>query len=281
MKKELITCTVIIILVVSFSGCTSLMRKTGQLLDGTATASKKLETYTEANNNSGVTIEHRRKKDGSEFLAISIASFPNLLFQASMPDESGRIYLTSYTFLCGSVSGWNEFTMDISSGGTFRNEANNALLQINSPIEIISISSGKIRYNNKRLIEDSALRSLNNRYERILALVEWMHDQPDLPVFYNEKAFQSYWQRIILPEIVSKKKKPSSWSREDELWNREEDIRWNVTYTQNIFPEELHNYRNSGGLLRDWEEAIGWIYFEYNWNDLCNQLNTAVYLTKK
>jgi hypothetical protein len=285
MKKENLFLIAILILAILCSSCTTLMRKTGQLIDGTLLESKKLAEY-RVSKKGGLVVTHMQRKEnsdtsGNEFLVITPDTMPNISFKASMPDANGQMYLTSYTFLCSSVFGWNEFTMDISASGTFSSSGNNASLQINLPIEVINISSGKIRYNNTRLIDDSAMRTLNNRYERILALVEWMKTQQNVPSFKDEKTFQTYWAPIILPEIVSAKKRPSSWSKNDKEWNYADDINWNVSYTQKIFPEDLHTYRNSGGLLRDFEEAIGWILLEYNWNDLCNQLNNTIQLTKK
>jgi hypothetical protein len=281
MKKENIFFITIILLLVLITGCTSLMEKTGQFLDGSLLEAKKINEYRVTKNGGSVVNTMQNKKDGNEYLLITTDAMPNITFKASMPDASGRFYVTSYTFLSSSVFGWNEFTMDVSASGTFAVSGNTASLQINNPIEVINISSGKIRYNDERLVDDAALRSLNNRYERILALVEWMKAQPNVPVFTSEKHFSSYWQPIILPESLSAKKRPSSWSKEDTEWNYADDINWNVTYTKKIFPEDLHIYRNSGALLRDFEEAISWIYLEYDWNDLCNQLNATIQLTKK
>jgi hypothetical protein len=273
MKKRICMYSAITLLILSFSGCV-VLRMTGQLLDGTVTASKTIAVYEETVNG-GITVKQEQRKDGTEFLVISLDTEPNLMLYTSVPDASGRIYLTSYTFLCSSTSGWNEFTMDISAGGTFTAEGNTASLQITSPIEIIGISSGKIRYNDQRSIEDAALRSLRNRYERIIALVEWMKSQADIPVFNSEKEFQSYWKPIILPELISKKNKPASWSENQAEWNRSEDIKWNISYTRQIFPEDLYEYRNSGGILRDFEEALSWTYFEYNWTMIANELYTG------
>jgi hypothetical protein len=284
MMKKIISGITLISFMLLFSGCTSLMEKTGELLDGTITSSKTIAEYTAKGK--GVLIKHERTKDGSEFLAISVPGFPNLVFCASVPDSEGNIFLTSYGFLSSSVAGWNEFTMDISAVGNFTVGGDSAFLYINSPIEIIGISSGKIRYNDQRLIADSALRSLNNRYERILALVEWMEFLTQTDVsnevlqFKTEIEFQSYWEKIILPEMVKSKMRPALWSKENTEWSFGEDIKWNVTYTKQIFPRELYEYRNFGGLLRDWEEAISWIYLEYVWDDLCSELNQRIQLNQ-
>jgi hypothetical protein len=264
MKKEIVFHIVIVVLIMMISGC--------------ETSISKLES--EKINGAVITVKHIQSNDDKEFLEIALSNVPNLLFNTSLPDASGRIYLTSYNYFCSSIFGWNDFTMDVSASGTLIENGGRTLLHINSPIEVIGISSGKIRYNEERLIDDSALRTLNNRYERILALSEWMHTQSDVPLFNDEKDFENYWKPLIFPELVSARKRPSSWKKENAEWNRADDINWNVSYTENLFPEDLHVYRNSGGLLRDWEEALSWIYVEYHWNDVCNQLSDAILFAK-
>ncbi|MDR2897292.1 MAG: hypothetical protein LBU99_00650 [Spirochaetaceae bacterium] len=279
MKKRIGGFIVVILLIVSVTGCNTVMRAAGQLLDGTVTASKTIAVYEAVEGSVAVKQEH--PKDGADFLSVSIGTVPNLTFKTSMPDASGRLYLTSYTFLCSSISGWNEFVMDVSASGIFAAEGNTASLSITNPIEVIGISSGKIRYNDQRSVDDTALRSLKNRYERIFALVEWMKAQSNVPALGSEKEFQSYWKPLILPEMVAKKKRPASWTEEQAEWNRAEDIKWNVSYTEQVFPEELYEYRNSGGLLRDFEEALSWMYLEYNWDAVCAKLYTAIQLIKE
>jgi hypothetical protein len=40
-----------------------------------------------------------------------------------------------------------------------------------------------------------------------------------------------------------------------------------------VFPEALWEYRNSAAMLRDWEEALPWIYMEYSWDYIINSFN--------
>jgi hypothetical protein len=72
---------------------------------------------------------------------------------------------------------------------------------------------------------------------------------------------------------VSKKKRPPEWKEENALWVRAEDVNWNAAYTESLLPEDLRILRDSGSLLRDWEEAFDWICFEYAWK------NTGGYLS--
>ena len=95
-----------------------------------------------------------------------------------------------------------------------------------------------------------------------------MREQEDVPRFRNIKEFDDYWQPLILPEVVSSRRRPAAWTAEGAVWVRAEDISWNSSYTEMIFPEELLRVRDSGTLLRDWEETLDWIYFIYSWDDI-------------
>jgi hypothetical protein len=68
-------------------------------------------------------------------------------------------------------------------------------------------------------------------------------------------------------------KKPGGWRQENDRFVRADSINWNRSYTERAFPEELWEYRNSGALLRDWEEAAAWIYVEYAWDSIIASFN--------
>jgi hypothetical protein len=92
--------------------------------------------------------------------------------------------------------------------------------------------------------------------------------------------FEKYWKPLLFPEIVSKKKKPSGWLQEGDQFIRAEDIKWNTSYTERIFPEVLRPVRDSGTLLSDWEEALHWIYLEYEWERIAGILSREIVLQK-
>jgi hypothetical protein len=93
--------------------------------------------------------------------------------------------------------------------------------------------------------------------------------------------FEEYWKPILFPELVPKKKKPADWQRENDQWNRAESVRWNISYTERLLPEELREIRNSGTMLRDWEEAFDWLYNDYEWSRIKETLSNETVLTKK
>jgi hypothetical protein len=115
-------------------------------------------------------------------------------------------------------------------------------------------------------VGNEAVTALRNRRERVDVLVEWMKSLENSPKGLSIKDFEKYWKPVMFPETVNKKKKPENWLREGDVFKRADDINWNTSYTERVFPEVLHPVRNSGTMLRDWEEALSWIYMEYEWD---------------
>jgi hypothetical protein len=285
------------------SGCASLTEKAGRALDGSAFAEEELALYRlawpegftdaegeEFDKEESGSVEVRRllrKADGLEFLAISAGVLPTLRINGSPPEADGRFYLTSIDFLCSSLMGWNEFTLDISGSGIFLTsrgagqEAGKAFLRLDIPVEAVGVSRGKIRRAETRLTGQEALSALRNRLERITTLTEWMRRQdadPPVPPFHNAAEFESWWLPLLLPELVSPGRRPSAWTEEGAVWQRAEDISWNTSYTSKVFPEDLWKVRDSGTLLRDWEEALDWIYLMYEWDELFYALSNDITL---
>jgi hypothetical protein len=216
---------------------------------------------------------------------------PNLRLKGSLPDGDGNFYLTSLDFLSPNINGWNEFTLELSGGGSFADTgaaSGGAVLQLKGPVETLDISEGKIRRGAARLTGAQAFTVLHDRQERIMVLAQWMkrtlvREQPGLPVFADQGAFETYWKPRLFPEIVKAKDRPSTWTAERRVrgsWLLGEDVAWNRAYTEAVFPEELWPVRNSGTLLRDWEEAAGWIYLEFEWEHILELLSGKIELIK-
>jgi hypothetical protein len=248
----------------------------GQALDGTAFTEKTIAQY---QNESGFELRRIQNRAGQASLVITTTDFPGVQIRTSDPDASGQFSLSSLSFICASTSGWNEFTEDISGTGVFKDGVV-AMVRLTSPVEPVQISAGKILHNNNRLIGEDAVKSLTNRYDRVIALTTWMKEQSDIPLFKNQQEFEAYWKAMLLPELVSAKKRPLLWSEENAVWERTEDISWNTSYTEVLLPEDLRVLRNSGALLRDWEEALSWIYLQYRWHDLIETISKEYNLTK-
>ncbi|MDR1869041.1 MAG: hypothetical protein LBQ82_03545 [Treponema sp.] len=248
--------------------CVSVVEKTGRVLDGSAFAEKRIARYRASDME--ITLVQNKKNERSVIIALN--DYPMMKIRGSEPDENGEFYLMSLEYLAGSVNGWNEYTLDIlGEGYLFLDE--DPALKIKKDIEQIQISAGRIHRFDTRITGGEALTGLRNRRERIAATVEWMYSTDNAPKGQKIDDFEKYWKPVLFPEMVLKKKRPAGWLQEGDVFIRSEDIRWNTGYTERVFSEELRPVRNSGTLLRDWEEALSWIYLEYEWESIKERLS--------
>jgi hypothetical protein len=260
-----------------FAGCMSLMEKTGNMLEGNAFKEKTLavyraKTYKKKNDINDMELLLVQDKAGGRFVIISLKNFPMIKFRGSLNEQTKTFNLTALNYLGSSVQGWNEYTLELAASGSMALEET-AVLKINGNIEKAEISKGRIRHFETRITGAEAEANLRNRRERILATVEWMSSLPDAPKGTSLDNFEKHWKPILFPERVSKKRRPNGWLREGDAFVRMDSIRWNTGYTERVFPEELKPVRDSGTLLRDWEEALSWIYFEYEWDRIKERLS--------
>jgi hypothetical protein len=178
--------------------------------------------------------------------------------------------------------------MELSGAGTFLADETGAVFSLEPELERVQISHGKIRRYDTRITGNDALTSLRNRAERIAALAEWMagqegaEDETVRPAArsLDRKAFEKYWKPALFPEICAKKQRPPGWQSDGDAWIKAEGIRWNQSYTGRLFPEALRPIRDSGTLLRDWEEAFEWIYLQYEWETLIGLLSRQTALKR-
>jgi len=263
-------------LILLFTSCVSLVEKAGQFLDGSASAEKKTAAYKA----SDMELWEMLDKAGGRSFIIMLEKYPTMKFRASEPNEQGEFNLVSLDYLGGSPQGWNEFSLELAGEGRLVFDEKTASISVHrDSVETIQISYARIKRYDTRLSGNEALALLRNRHERIKSVAEWMKGQ-SAPEAKDVNNFEKYWKPILFPETVSKKKRPPDWQRENDQWNRAESINWNKTYTERLFPEELREIRNSGTMLRDWEEALDWIYNEYEWNRIREILSRETVLQK-
>jgi hypothetical protein len=262
----------------SFPGCVSLVEKAGQALDGSAFTEKKLAVYTATD----MELWKMRNKAGEDSFIIRLVNYPTIKIRCSGLNEPGELNLVSLDYLGGSPHGWNEFRLDIAGEGRLVLDETNAAISVQHEIEAVQLSFARIKRYDTRLSGDEALTGLRNRHERIKTVAVWMNSRENAPPKGTDiKTFEKYWKPILFPETVSKKKRPAEWQQVNDRWNRAENINWNKTYTERLFPEELREIRDSGTMLRDWEEALDWIYNEYEWSRIREILARETVLTRK
>ena len=262
--------------------CVGLMEKTGRFLDGSAFAEKTKNVYRAeigvGSEKSVLEVLIVENKDKEQSLVITLSSFPMIKLRGTMPNQNNDFLLTSLDYLSGSTHGWNEYSMQtLGNGNLILGE--NATLEYINEIEQIQISNGRIHRYDTRITGDNALTALRNRHERVSALAEWMQTLEN-PQFKTIKDFENHWKPVLFPEIVSRNKRPAAWRADGDVFTRADDINWNSGYTERTLPEELWPLRNTGTLLRDWEEALSQIYFEYEWEKIIGIFSKQIILTK-
>ena len=288
-----------LLIILLLIGCTSVVQKGGEIVEGSAFSKTRLAHYSSAGKSfsrrSGeakVELRELILDNGEWATEISSSQWPGLTLCGGMPAGNGSIELTGARILSSHVNGWNEFTLDLLGQANFYNpRKSGGELSIKGDVERVQISSGKIRLKSSRLTGDAALTALRNRRERILALTEWMHEceaglseQAALldQVRIDQDEFEKYWKPRLFPELVSEllsraKRPPEYYAAQKSApnieWGRKDSIKWNLTYTESVFPGDLREYRNSGAMLRDWEEALPWIFMEYSWDYILNSFN--------
>ena len=272
--------TLIFIISIFLAGCLGIMEKTGQVLDGSAREVKIISHYKAFKDDGSVlNIEMftAKNKNNEQFIIFTFTDFPMIKIRASYP-EQGVLSAASLEYLAGNIHGWNEYSLDLLGESAFSFE-DDAILD-SLEIEKIQISKGRIHRYDTRITGNEALTALRNRRERISTVVEWMKLMEGAPEKQSMKEFEKFWKPILFPETVKKKEKPSGWKQKDDVFEKADDIRWNKGYTQRVFKEELWLVRDSGTMLRDWEEALSWIYMEYNWNVIMEIFTNKIKFTK-
>ncbi|MDR0376704.1 MAG: hypothetical protein LBH70_02825 [Spirochaetaceae bacterium] len=293
-------------------GCSSIVQKAGEAVDGSAFEETQTAVYRTGGKNrrrgtlpgpasgEGIRVERLSRKNRGNaasvqnadgVIAIRIEALPTLRLLGTPPDAEGRFSLTTLEFLCPSLSGWNEFSGELFGSGVFRTASEPAdfpeprekgVLRLDGPAELIDITGGRTRRNSTRVTGDQAVSALRNRRERITALTEWMKARPapatGSPV--SRDGFEAYWAPILFPELAKANARPPEWTTEGAVWVRGEGVKWNTRYTGAVFPEELRPARDSGTLLRDWEEAAGWIYLQYEWDRIMKVLTKEIRLVR-
>ena len=259
----------VLLICLLLSGCSGMVQRGGEFLEGRAFAEMELALYRSGERRNRIELRELRLENGERVIDISSAQWPGLTLRGSSPDGRGGFELRQGRILSSHANGWNEFILDISGAASFIDPvftypiSSGGILYIEGDIERLEISSGSIRLRSNRLSGEAALGPLRNRRERILALTDWMkywlienagpEEGEGSRAFNNPKDFERFWRPILFPELVLRSRRPAE-----------------IT-----LPEDLGELKNTGALLRDWEEALAWIFIEYSWENIISSFNEA------
>ncbi|MDR3302011.1 MAG: hypothetical protein LBT01_05715 [Spirochaetaceae bacterium] len=255
--KKLLAIPLVCALLLSCGSTTSLVERTGRLLDGSVFAYKTESEWVPLNAESGLRLQNITQKDGTKEILFSTPEIPYLAFYGAPPQANGIFSIKRVSFLAGNYGGWNEFELEAAGNGRLRAlGADNFTFTMLGDIATSSVIGGKIRRENTRLIRERALEELQNRNERILFICDWMKTaagENGAPAFANQDEFEAWWEERLFPKKAAETLP---------------------------FPDEINTMRDNGSLGADWAEASSWIYTYYNWQQLSAILKKELVLAR-
>jgi hypothetical protein len=92
---------------------------------------------------------------------------------------------------------------------------------------------------------------------------------------YDVDGFEHGVRAFLFPELYGYAKAGAPAPRPGHGVSRGESISWDTEYSASAFPEALRKVRDSGTMLRDFEESLALWRLAFSWDDLWNRRMTA------
>lgn len=170
--------------------------------------------------------------------------------------------------------GWTELDFVVEGELLFQREGHHWVYRGDGAPRLIDISMAAIRYKNTILRGEEARREALNRQNRLRAFAKLLQDESvesalsaRHPALYkNVKYFHETIGKRLFPEAMGHDITWKNFDFAEKGYTRGHGIRWSVSATEALLPEELHELRTSGTLFRDYEEALPWLYLEWLWD---------------
>jgi hypothetical protein len=251
------------------------------LLTGCATVEKKLVVD---KNESGFAskLSFMTNDKGEKWMELTSSLIdPAVISGEYSTDESGDLVfdIKKLRFYTSWVNGWTEGEYNAIGKLKFHSGDGGAHCTVIDKFEIGEIEKGTIRFYDDFLMGEKGLDAVRNRFDRIQAVNSYLKTK-GFREFYNHAwldkkpdriSFKSGTLKFLFPELainsaltgkdVSSDLKITNPLKEISL---KETVAWNKLYTQKTFPDNLKEVRNSGTMLRDYEEALKLFYMDYN-----------------
>jgi hypothetical protein len=215
----------------------------------------------------GLTVELVSTETGTGSIRIYGDSIEGATFTGSVqPTEGGRILsITEMHWFSNWANGWTEATLSATGELLLSPNGKEWTISVVQPPRLDDPVAASTRYFDNYLTGERALEEFTHRWDRILAVVALLKQKlqeqwfeytvaPWQPGRRPETAsFEEATRKFLFPEVYGYSEPP----RQDSQSVRSESIKWNVDYSTASFPENLRPIRNSGTMLRDFEECLG------------------------
>src|SRR5208282_4347605 len=183
----------------------------------------------------------------------------------AVSDNAGgwEVSLTSLGWFNNWQNGWTEaaFVLD----GTFDlvQSGSGWSVRIKDSPEIVAPASATIHYYTEYFNGDIALEQFSRRWNRIEACAGFLRSRFGGSWFEDQRGVRKF----LFPELYGYTEPPDPHHASVTA----ESIAWNADYTGKEFPENIRALRDSGTMLRDFEESPGLWELAFHWTDLWNK----------
>ncbi len=157
--------------------------------------------------------------------------------------ENGDIKLSidKFYFITNWPNGWTEGEAAATGEVDFIKTSGGYKASVTAGFEILDYTSGGIRYFDDYYLGDEGLKKVRERMERIRALNKFIKSTGKLPDFFGDLNFKTSYsepfkkalKRILLAKDA-------------------------------VYPDYLVKLKTSGTVMRDYEEAAGLFFMDYN-----------------
>ncbi len=207
-----------------------------------------------------------------------------------------EIMVEKVVVLSNWPNGWTYGEWEASGKITLQKSGDVWICRVMDQIELWEIMAGGIRYYDDYYRKEDGIQKVKSRMDRIKAVCRHLHDENLFPdMFGSVKKDTSHGAGMndllmpyMFPEIAGKNrmfmKKPGrselSTVEQEKNYVYGSDIRWRKDFTGYMFPEYLHEIRNSGTLWRDYEEAPELFMSVYNFNNYLRNVLDGISFVK-
>jgi hypothetical protein len=117
---------------------------------------------------------------------------------------------------------------------------------------------------------DEALGLLSRRWERIKAAADFVKERfPEAGP--GAKRYGRAVRAFLFPELYGYAKAGAPLPAKGHGVKVGESVRWDSDYSASVFPEELRELRDSGTMLRDFEEGLGLWSLRQRWDRIWSE----------
>jgi hypothetical protein len=192
------------------------------------------------------------------------------------------------------TEGWTEAAFSMEGELSLEPDGGAWKLVVLAEPKIEEPTSASMRLYGDYFEGDKALALFRHRWDRIQAVNEalkakftdaWFDYSEPRKVTYawdifgrTHASFQKSVKAFLFPELYGYPRGSSKGQGKDLVFA--ESIEWDSAYTKATFPERLWEVRDSGTMLRDFEECVGLWRLDFCWEELWMSRAQSVDLVK-